>query len=222
MKAPAPHGSPPAPCTPARFDRNRGGRAADSPGMDAAEWDARYSGRELIWTADPNRFLVAEVTGLAPGRALDLACGEGRNTVWLASQGWSAVGVDFSGVGLDKGRALAANRGVAVEFVRADVTTYSPPPAEFDLVVVLYLQLPAVQLRSALQHAASALRSGGTLLVVGHDLTNLTDGYGGPQDASVLFTPDDVVAALPDLRVVKAERVERPVETDASTRVAID
>src|SRR4051794_8049802 len=190
--------------------------------MDAAEWDARYSGSELIWTAEPNRFLVAEVAGLPPGRALDLACGEGRNTVWLASQGWNAVGVDFSGVGLDKGRALAAKRGVDVEFVRADVTTYAPPPAEFDLVVVLYLQLPAVQLRSALRHAATALRPGGTLLAVGHDLTNLTDGYGGPQDAAVLFTPDDVVAALPDLRVVKAERVERPVEPAAGTPTATD
>ena len=52
--------------------------------MDGEAWDRRYAGRELIWTAEPNRSLVAETEGLAPGRAIDLACGEGRNALWLA------------------------------------------------------------------------------------------------------------------------------------------
>ncbi len=75
--------------------------------MDSEAWDERYAGTELFWTAQPNRFLVSEVSGLTPGRALDLACGEGRNAVWLARQGWDVVGVDFSQNGLDKGRMLA-------------------------------------------------------------------------------------------------------------------
>lgn len=190
--------------------------------MDAADWDARYAGTELLWTAEPNRFLVAEVDDMPPGRALDIACGEGRNAVWLATKGWKAVGVDFSAMGLDKGRALAAQRGVEVDWVRADVTDYEPPARAFDLVVLLYLQLPNDLLRVALAHAASALAPAGTLLVVGHDSTNLTDGYGGPQDPSVLFTPDDIVAALPALAIVKAEQVHRTVDTDAGPRVAID
>ena len=64
---------------------------------------------------------MAEAAGLTPGRALDVACGEGRNAVWLAEQGWQATGVDFSDVALDKARGLAEARGVEVEWVQADV-----------------------------------------------------------------------------------------------------
>src|ERR1022692_4898294 len=78
--------------------------------MKSEEWDKRYAGQELVWTAEPNRFVVAELKDLAPGRALDLGAGEGRNAVWLASAGWQVTAVDFSAVGLDKGRRLAENR----------------------------------------------------------------------------------------------------------------
>lgn len=193
--------------------------------MDAADWDARYAGTELVWTAEPNRFLVAEVANLRPGRALDLACGEGRNAVWLAQQGWRAVGVDFSPVGIDKARRLAEQRGVAdrIEWAVDDATTHVPEPAGFDLVAILYLHLPRAAFARVLDGASRAVAPGGTLLVVGHADTNLTEGHGGPQDPDVLYGPDDLVAALPPtLTVVKAERVERPVPTDAGTRVAID
>ena len=73
--------------------------------MDAEAWDRRYVGSDLLWSVEPNRFLVAEVSGMEPGRALDVGTGEGRNAVWLAEQGWSVTGVDFSSVGLDKARA---------------------------------------------------------------------------------------------------------------------
>lgn len=74
-------------------------------GVSRAHWDERYGTAELIWKADPNRFLVEELEGLAPGRALDIACGEGRNAIWLASMGWEVTGVDFSAVGLAKARS---------------------------------------------------------------------------------------------------------------------
>ena len=84
--------------------------------------------------------------GLAPGRALDLACGSGRNAVWLAEQGWTVTGVDFSDVALEQARGLAAERGVEVEWLDADLREWVPDPGAFDLVVVLYLQLPAEEL----------------------------------------------------------------------------
>ena len=110
--------------------------------MDRHDWDERYQGESLVWSAEPNRFLVAEVEGLTPGRALDVACGEGRNAIWLAEQGWTVTGVDFSEVGLDKARRLAAARGVSVPWELADVTEYTPAREHFDLVIVLYLHLP--------------------------------------------------------------------------------
>lgn len=191
--------------------------------MDAAGWDRRYSTTELIWTAEPNRFLVEEAAGLQSGRALDLGAGEGRNAVWLASQGWQVVAVDFSAAGLEKAADLASRAGVELDLVVADATEELPGPG-FDLIVALYLHLPPELRRVAHRNAAAALVPGGTLLVVGHDTTNLTDGVGGPQDPSVLFGPEDVTADVADtgVEIVRAERVLRPVPTDDGPRTAID
>ena len=192
--------------------------------MDSEEWDRRYAGRELLWTAQANRFLVAEAAGLARGRALDLACGEGRNAVWLAEQGWQATGVDFSGVALAKAEQLADARGVAVEWVRSDLLEYEPDPGAYDLVAVFYLQVPAPERRPILRRAAAAVATGGLLLVVAHDLSNIEHGWGGPQEPSVLYAPDDVVADVePEgLEIERAEVVHRPVETPEGERNALD
>lgn len=186
--------------------------------MDATEWDARYAGSELVWGAEPNRFVAAELADRAPGRALDVACGEGRNAIWLATRGWIATGVDFSSTAVDRARRLAAEAGVGdrTAFVVGDVLTDGAPADVFDAVIVAYLHLPADPRRRALGIAAGRLAPGGVLVVVGHDTSNLTEGVGGPQDASVLFTPEEVVedvkAALGESWVVdKAERVLRPV-----------
>ena len=122
----------------------------DSPSRERSatdDWNRRYSDTELLWTATPSRFLVAETAELPPGLALDLACGEGRNAVWLAEQGWDVVGVDFADVGLTTARRLAARRGVDVELVHADLLDYEPEPLRYDLVCVLYLHLPADERR---------------------------------------------------------------------------
>jgi len=190
--------------------------------MDSAGWDRRYAGSELVWTSEPNRFLAAEAEGLAVGRALDLACGEGRNGVWLAERGWQVTGVDFSQVGLDKAARLAEQRGVRVQWLRADLVDHVPPPAAFDLVAVLYLHIAGAAMREVLRRGAAALAPGGTLLVVGHDPTNVQEGYGGPQDPAILMTPDEIAAALPELDIERAERVRRPVPAAGDAVEAID
>ena len=192
--------------------------------MTSADWDRRYAGKELLWTAEPNRFLVNEVSGLAPGRALDLACGEGRNAVWLAEQGWRVDGVDFSAVALAKAAQLADARGVAVEWTRADLVGHEPERDAYDLVVVLYLQLPDAERGPVLRRAAAAVAPGGLLLVVAHDGSNLEHGWGGPQDPAVLYTAADVVDAVgPEgLEIERTEVVRRPVETPEGERIALD
>lgn len=192
--------------------------------VTSQEWDRRYAGSELIWSARPNRFLVAEVSGIAPGRALDLACGEGRNAVWLAEQGWRVTGVDFSGVALAKAAELARARAVAVEWVEADLGDYEPEPSAYDLVIVFYLQISAVERTRVLRRAAAAIASGGLLLVVAHDSSNLHDGYGGPHDAAVLYGSADVAADLEPagLKLERAEVVQRPVETPEGEKIALD
>lgn len=185
--------------------------------MDADSWDRRYAETDLVWSADPNRFVAAELTGLPPGTAVDLAAGEGRNALWLASLGWRVTAVDFSAVALGKGRAIAEARGLDVEWVHADLADYEPPVV--DLVLIAYLHVPPALWEPVLRRAAAAVAPGGTLLAVGHDATNLTEGTGGPQDLERLWTPDGIVAGLGDLVVRRAERVRRPV---AGERDAID
>jgi len=186
--------------------------------MDAEGWNRRYAEAELVWSAGPNRFVEAELADLPPGRAVDLAAGEGRNAIWLASRGWRVTAVDFSAVALDKGRRLAAARGVSVTWELADLATYQPPAS--DLVLIAYLHLPPDLWSQVLARAVVAVAPGGTLLVVGHDLANLTEGVGGPQDASRLYTAEGVAAALDGLDVQRAEQVRRPVPD--TPRAAID
>src|SRR5689334_5266073 len=114
--------------------------------MDAAAWDERYAAADLVWSAEPNRFVAEELADLPPGRALDLATGEGRNAIWLARRGWDVTGVDFSQVALDKGRRLAGD--TVVRWVCADATRWEEP-ASYDLVLLAYLQLPAEGRRAA-------------------------------------------------------------------------
>lgn len=188
--------------------------------MKRKHWDRKYAETEQLWAATPNRSFAGEADGLSPGRALDLACGEGRHAIWLAQRGWQVTAVDFSEVAIARGRARAARERVEIEFHCADLLDFEPEPGAFELVFLLFLQLPGNERRLVLSRAAGALAPGGTFLLVGHDLENLDEGVGGPSDPSVLYTTDDIVAEIPGLEIEKAERVLRPV--DDADRPAID
>jgi SAM-dependent methyltransferase len=194
--------------------------------MDAHEWDERYAAVERVWSVEPNRWLEEVSRDLPPGRALDLACGEGRNAVWLADRGWRVTAVDFSTVALDRGRAASH----AVEWIDADVRAWPPPPAAFDLVALVYLHLPPVERRAVLAGAAGATAPGATLVVIGHDRRNIAEGVGGPQDPDILLDPAEVTAELraaresegdgegvnARLEVTRAETVVRPTPAGAA------
>jgi SAM-dependent methyltransferase len=190
--------------------------------MDARAWDERYAAAGLVWSASPNQLVAAEVGALAPGRALDLACGEGRNALWLASRGWRVTGVDFSRVALDKAGALQRRHPdpLDVTWVCADALSWDAGPATYDLALLAYLQPSADERRTAVRRAFLALRPGGTFFLVAHDSTNLTEGTGGPSDPAVLFTAEEVLADLDGERfeVERAERVAREVPDPGSHR----
>lgn len=188
--------------------------------MRREDWNARYAAVENLWAAKPNRFLVREVEGLPPGRALDLACGEGQNAIWLASQGWRVLGVDYSDVAVEKARGRAQRDGVEVDFVCADLVTFEPEQTAYDLVLVLYLHIPAHERRGVLGKAAASVAPNGTFLLIGHDTTNLTEGVGGPQDPDILATPEEIASELPGLEIDKATTFLRDVHGEE--RDAID
>jgi SAM-dependent methyltransferase len=191
--------------------------------VDRHEWDERYASTDLVWSAAANVFVVRELAGLAPGRALDLGAGEGRNAIWLAERGWQVTAVDFSAVALAKAGQLAAARGVTgLTWVEADLRSYQPPPGSFDLVLLAYIHLPPGESIAVLHTAATALAPGGTLLFVGHDRDNIAHGYGGPQEPAVLHQAAEVVAALPGLVIQRAGQERRAVPTGDGERTAID
>ena len=174
-------------------------------------WDARHAAQGSIESADADPTLVGEVVGMTPGIALDLGAGDGRNAVWLAEHGWRVSAVDFSVVAIDRGQALAAAAHVKIDWRREDLLEWTPPAAAFDLVALFFIHLPMDERRGVYARAASAVKPGGTLLVVGHDRSNLRDGSGGPKDPDVLFTPVDIVRDLPaGFSVMRAETVRRP------------
>ncbi|MBF6356496.1 class I SAM-dependent methyltransferase [Nocardia higoensis] len=200
--------------------------------MDAADWDERYAQSELVWGAPPNNTVVEFVYSLQRHaaaqdesglpRVLDLACGEGRNALWLATHGWKVHAIDFSQVAVDKGKTVATRLSRSVRsritWQCGDVTDLDAAGVRgpFELVLMVFLHLPADQRRAVLAAAANRLAPEGTLLVLGHDRTNIEEGHGGPQDPSILFTPEDVVADLaatnPDMHIRIADRVLRPTE----------
>ncbi|HEX2706144.1 MAG TPA: class I SAM-dependent methyltransferase [Candidatus Lustribacter sp.] len=193
--------------------------------MDPVDWDERYRHTDLMWGAEPNRWVEQWAAALAPGRALDLAAGEGRNAIWLASRGWDTLAVDFSAVAVDRARTLAgASLGPGAGRLRAevrDVVTWVPPGSAFDLVVLCYLHLPPSERLAAVRAAAGAVARGGRLCVVGHDSANLAEGVGGPQDLTVLFTPADIVDDLAGtgMSITHARTERRPVQTETGAEL---
>jgi SAM-dependent methyltransferase len=192
------------------------------PTSGAAQWDARYA-QGSPWSAEPNGTVRQVVGTLTPGRARDVACGDGRHAVWLARLGWQVDAVDFSAVAIESGRrraAAAADELVAegralgtIAWTVADVATDRPVPFSADLVLLAYVQLEPERAEATLRLSASAVAPGGILLLVGHDVSNLEHGTGGPQRPEVLTDPEAVAGVLRDagLTVERAEVVERTV-----------
>ena len=196
-------------------------------GPDAAHWDARYAAGSP-WGREPNVTIREVVTGLAPGRARDVAAGDGRHALWLAANGWQVDAIDFSATAVENGlkttTLLAANGDLpgSVHWAVADATTTRPEALAYDLVLHAYLHLPADAAAAALSLSASGVGHGGLLLLVGHDESNLEHGHGGPQNAAVLTAVSTVTSTLEaaGLVVERAEVVSRHV--DGAARPALD
>jgi SAM-dependent methyltransferase len=182
------------------------------PVVRAEDWDERYA-EDRQWSPAPNRLVADLLDGLPPGDGVDLAAGEGRHALWLAGLGWRVTAVDFAATGLARGRAQSG--ADAVTWVQADVLDWTAPPESLDLVLVAYLHVPAPDLRTLLDRAVGWLRPRGRLLVLGHDVANLTAGVGGPQDPAILHSVDRLRPVADGLEVDRLEQVRR--ESPAGT-----
>ncbi|SDN44800.1 Methyltransferase domain-containing protein [Klenkia soli] len=177
--------------------------------MHATDWDARYADKQQ-WSAAPNAVVAQLCADLPPGAAVDLAAGEGRHALWLAARGWRVTAVDFSAVGLDRGRSTTHGRDVV--WAVADALAWRAADSSLDLVVVAYLHLPEPETTELLTRAVGWLRPGGRLLVLGHDVENITRGVGGPQDPAILHSVDRLAPVAALLEVDRLEQLPREVE----------
>jgi SAM-dependent methyltransferase len=190
--------------------------------MHAEDWDARYrkareSAEARLWSATPTALLPQSVAGWAPGRALDLATGDGRNAIWLAQNGWEVTAVDFSAVALDSARGHAVDTGVTVDWQCADVTSWLAEHGAnelFDLITIIYLQIAHPELTAAISSAHKLLAPGGHLLVIGHDIENIGSGTSGPTNPDILYTPKLLASAVPAESIERCETVSRDVAAD--------
>ncbi|WP_159706179.1 cyclopropane-fatty-acyl-phospholipid synthase family protein [Arthrobacter sp. 18067] len=159
-------------------------------------WDGMYRERAKIWSGNPNPQLVAEVTGLTPGKALDLGSGEGGDAIWLAQQGWTVTALDVSAVALERAAAHAAEAGQAerITWQQQDLTEWEPEPV-FDLVSAHFLHSPLLPWRDSVALAAAAVAPGGTLLIVGHHPHGLPS-WSHHHDSGMFFTPEQLAGAL--------------------------
>jgi SAM-dependent methyltransferase len=182
-------------------------------------WEQFYAEREQVWSGRPNVVLVEEIDGLTPGTALDLGCGEGADAIWLASRGWRVTGADISQVALDRAAVHAAEAGVGdrITWARHDFAR-SIPEGPFDLVSAHFLHSPVDDPReAALQAAAAAVATGGTLLVVSHEAVPWHDDVVFPTAAEVL----DSLAIDPDAWVVE-RLTSRPRRATTPDGVEVD
>lgn len=163
-------------------------------------WNDRYSARPRVWSGSPNPVLLEEVTPLAPGRALDIGCGEGADALWLAEHGWHVLGIDVSDVAIDRAhdeahlRTALGGPGLAgtTEFRRADLREWIPERRAFDLVVAFFVHLPIDERDLVFFRLADAVAPGGTLLIVGHAVSDATSGVGRPA-AHLLVDESDLM-----------------------------
>lgn len=175
-------------------------------------WSDRYraAGEAYLFGTAPNRYLAAQAALLAPGmRALSVADGEGRNAVWLAEKGLDVTATELSPVAIEKAEALAASRGVKVDFALADALNWIYPDDAFDLVVAVFIQFAAPDERAALfERLQHTLRPGGRIVLQGYTPKQLEYRTGGPSAVENLYTAALLREAFAGLEIERLDEYE--------------
>jgi len=182
-------------------------------GDAAATWNRRFDGEEFLFGVEPNRWLQEHASSLpARGRLLCVADGEGRNSVWLARQGFEVEAFDIAEVGVAKARRLAALHGAQVKFSVADCDSYPWPQSHFDGVAAIFIQFASPEQRARLfAQIVASLKPGGVLVMQGYTPKQLDYGTGGPPFVSHLYTPGLLRDAFAGMDILELREYEADV-----------
>ncbi len=179
--------------------------------MDIDAWNDRYSAKTLPYGTEPNDFVAAHGALIPPGPVLCLAEGYGRNAMWLAAQGHAVTAVEQSPVAIARGRALAADRGVVVDFVQADLATHDLGDARWSGIVSVFAHMPPDLRADVHARAVRALAPGGVFILEAYAPAQLGFRTGGPRDVALLMTRDALATELAGLELVVSQEVQREV-----------
>jgi SAM-dependent methyltransferase len=179
--------------------------------MDADFWNARYAGDGFVYGTKPNDFLVKTAAAILPGPVLCLAEGEGRNAVWLATRGYEVTAVDQSVVALAKAQRLAADRGVTIETVVADLASYRIASGAWAGIVSFWAHVPAELRRSVHTQVVQGLMPGGVFILEAYTPAQLGFATGGPRSVELLMSAVQLREELTGLEFQILRELERNV-----------
>lgn len=194
---------------------------SDKPFADAAAtWNKRFEGDGFIFGQEPNEYLRAQAARLQPGgRALCVADGEGRNSIWLAQQGLLVDAFDIAELGVAKARRWAQQAQVAVNYSVADCDQWAWPQAHYDVVAAIFVQFADPAMRERLfAHMQRALRPGGLLILQGYTPQQLQYKTGGPPLLSHLYTEAMLREAFAALQIIELREYESDLTEGAQHR----
>lgn len=174
-------------------------------------WDERYSAQEYAYGTNPNEFLKANASSIPKGKVLSLAEGEGRNAVFLASQGYSVTAVDSSLVGLNKARKLAEDNGVIVEFIHADLAEHDLGENKWDGIVSIFCPLPSSIRKKLYKKVEAALKRNGVFLLEAYTPAQLKYGTGGGNSVDAMQSKESLSLELAGLKFKHLIEIERDV-----------
>jgi 2-polyprenyl-3-methyl-5-hydroxy-6-metoxy-1,4-benzoquinol methylase len=178
---------------------------------DAARvWDERFATADFVFGTEPNTYLARQAHWLKPGqRALAVADGEGRNSVWMAKHGLLVDAFDISAVGVAKARQLALAAGVEVDYTVCDCSAWQWQDKTYDVVAAIFIQFADPELRERLfAGMTAALRPGGVLIVQGYTPKQLEYKTGGPGVLDNLYTEALLRSAFGSLEILELDEYE--------------
>ena len=175
------------------------------------EWDTRYAEPEFVYGKEPNDFLASVADRIPPGPVLCLAEGQGRNAVYLATLGHDVTAIDRSAVGLARARELAAERGVRITTLEADLAQYAIAPGAWAGIVAIFMHLPKPLRSRVYREAAAGLRPGGALVIEAYRPEQIALGTGGPKDAALLPSLAELTTEFAGLTIEVAREAERDI-----------